>query len=242
MYSVWAGATHSDAERSRLNIEGAACAVAVVAVTAFENARSGREKKRATEEAVQSTTKLALAYNFTLVPLSEQLAGIAERVPTPASASDPAVSASRSGILQLVLDSAAGLTAPADPVSGLPTGRSAFYTYDATNNSFVLLRRGGRGPNPRSPILVNTAPPGSDMYRVMDSGQANWDIKGSKFRTSMRPVGDYGSVIVAPVVCGPRRYGVLAVDAPKADDLTPAHVDLVVFLANLLATTLSLTS
>ena len=237
--SVWAGATQDSHDRRIDTLIGIIFSVGVVIVATLENMRNSAEKRRAINEAVANATTLAMAYSYTLVPLTKNLATMANEVPAPAT-SNPATLAAASQVLFQVLDGAVRLSVPS-AAPGAPVARSAFYRFDSAANTFTRELNAGRSPAPRLLYTIMTDPGGSIMYQVMTTGTSYW-VDGTASNPGLiHPVtGDYEGMIIAPVSLGMRYHGVLTLDAPKYSDIKASHRDLMEALGNALAISLTL--
>ncbi|MFF4016018.1 hypothetical protein [Streptomyces sp. NPDC001843] len=226
---------------------GAVLALMVVLVTASETALNEREKTKARNEASKTAAELRLLYNDVLAQLSKPLGRLAQEhakayQATGAIPPTPLVTA-RSGetvtIRRSILVGAATLTAPLDS-AGLPTARSAFYRLtNRAQHEFTLVDWAGRPSAPRAKMDGSA---GSHFLHDILENRAAYHAGAATGLVSVvvQTGADYRSVIAVPVLAGSEEFGVLAVDAPGAADLTIPHVRLLQCLADLLGATLAL--
>ncbi|MET8976674.1 GAF domain-containing protein [Streptomyces sp. NPDC004539] len=246
--SVVAGDNESDYQDLALWL-GMALAVMVVLVTASETVLNEREKNKARNEAVRTAAQLRLLYNNVLAQMSAPLGHLAKEHAdaygatgaTPPTALTDAQRDDLKTVLRSVLTGAVTLTAPIDS-AGLPTARSAFYRFQAgTNHRFTREPQdwAGRPTPPR--LIVDGQDGGHFLHGILQPRTAFHAGTATGLVSVLRPLStEYRSVIAVPVIAGDREFGVLAVDAPGAGDLTVAHVRLLQCLADILGATLAL--
>ncbi len=218
LVSVSAG-TAGGTRRTVLIALGAALTGLGIVLAAAQRRRTERALHTAEQIAFDAEVGLTLALNGALAPITSYLGELAA---TP----DVATRAAIAGQLrQAVVDAAVTLT-----VAG---SRSAFYLADPTGAALVRAVYAGRSTLPRERFERGT-PDGDFVLELVAHGELLFvdDVQAHPMVTPSTT--GYAAVIAVAVTAGPRRFGMLTVDAPEVGQFTHTDVELVRVLANLL--------
>jgi hypothetical protein len=224
LLSAEAGRASGD-QRTRLLAAGAVLAGATVLFSVLQQVRVARQRRTAEQVAVEAEEELTLTLNGALAPITNYLGELAD------AGHKDTRSAIAGQLRQAVVDAAVKLT--------LPDSRSAFYGLDRSGRMLSREVYAGRSALPRPAFTAGT-PDGDAVLELVARGEFVFvrDVDTDLMVTPSTP-GEYRTVIAVAVTAGTRRLGMLTVDAPQPGDLTPADVELVRVLANLLGSGLA---
>lgn len=200
---------------------GALPTAATILLGAAQRRRSARLRRGAEQVALEAAEELTLTLNGALAPITNYLGELADAV----AEADRQVIAGQ--LRQAVVDAAVRLTPP--------DSRCAFYALEGVAGAeLVRVAYGGRSALPR-PSFVAGTPDGDAVLDLVRRGEFVFvdDVAADPMVHPSVP-GDYRTVIAVAVTAGPRRLGMLTVDAPQPGDLSRTDVELVRVLANLL--------
>jgi hypothetical protein len=208
----------SGRRRTVLLAVGATLTAAGILLAALEGWRRDRARRTALEVALDAEENLTLTLNGALAPLTSYLGELA----TTGSRADRHALAGQ--IRQAVVDAAVTLTGP--------RSRSAFYELHS-DDALDRAVYAGRATEPRERFLAGT-PDGDFVLGLVARGELVFvdDVAVHPIVQPSAP--GYGTVIAVAVTAGPKRFGLLTVDAPRPGDLSPTDVELVRVLGNLL--------
>jgi putative methionine-R-sulfoxide reductase with GAF domain len=218
LVSVSAGGADGT-RRTVLVAAGAVLTGLGIVLAAAQRRRSDRALHTAEQIAFDAEVGLTLTLNGALAPITSYLGELA-------ATADRAARAAIAGQLrQAVVDAAVTLT-----VSG---SRSAFYVQDPAGGRLVRAVYAGRSTLPRERFERGT-PDGDFVLELVANGDLLFidDVSAHPVITPSTP--GYAAVIAVAVTAGPRRFGMLTVDAPQVGQFTQTDVELVRVLANLL--------
>lgn len=199
---------------------GAAATGATILLSRLQRSRAERRRRNAEQVAVDAAEELTLTINDALAPITSYLGEMA------GAESWETRLAVAGQLRQAVVDAAVRLT--------VEDTRSAYYELGSAGDSLVRSVYGGRSTTPRLRFQRGTADGDAvlDLVRRGDFVSID-DVELSPMVRPSRP-GDYHSVVAVAVTAGPRRLGMLTVDAVGRGDLTVTDVEVVRVLANLL--------
>ena len=219
LFAAAAGDADGAVRAALLGLGGAATAATIV-VGAVARRRSESRQREAEQVAVDAAEELTLTLNGALAPITSYLGELA------AAPSWELRLAVAGQLRQAVVDAAVRLTAE--------DTRSTFYALDEDGCALVRVAYAGRSTIPRFRFRAGT-PDGDAVLDLVRRGDFVFvdDVEASPMVTPSHP-GDYRSVLAVAVTAGPRRLGMLTVDAARRGDLSPSDVELVRVLGNLL--------
>jgi hypothetical protein len=210
--------TSTGRRRTLLLVLGATLTGLSLFLAAFEGWRRDRARRTALQVALDAEENLMLTLNGALAPLTSYLGELG-------STGNRAERRELAGqIRQAVVDAAVTLTGTGS--------RSAFYE---PGPGRILERAvyAGRATPPRNRFRPGTLD-GDFALDLVSRGELVFvdDVTGHPLIDPAEA--DFGSVIAVAVAAGPRRFGLLVVDAPAGGHLTSTDVELVRVLGNLL--------
>jgi hypothetical protein len=214
-----AGDAHGWARAGLLGLGGLATAATIV-IGAVARRRSQARQREAEQVALDAAEELTLTLNGALAPITSYLGELA------AAPSWELRLAVAGQLRQAVVDAVVRLTAQ--------DTRSTYYALDDGGSVLVRMAYAGRSTIPRFRFRAGTAD-GDAVLDLVRRGDFVFidDVEASPMVTPSHP-GDYRTVLAVAVTAGPRRLGMLTVDAVRRGDLTATDVELVRVLGNLL--------